>query len=163
MARGAPLVAVALLVLNDHVLKALAPGFLTGKISDFAGLFFFPLFLADLVTLARRLARAPAGGESRVLLVACVATAVVFASVKTLGVAHDAYAVGLGALQWPFHALLELVRHRALPSLHRVGLVMDATDLAALVSVVAAHRYAVSFEVLAGPSSSPTRPCRADL
>jgi hypothetical protein len=42
--------AVALLVVNDHVLKGagVLPGWLTGKLSDFAGLFFFPILLVTL-------------------------------------------------------------------------------------------------------------------
>ena len=35
--------------MNDHVLKHACPGVVTGKLSDFAGLFFFPLFLADVL------------------------------------------------------------------------------------------------------------------
>ena len=37
-----------LLALNDHFLKGCYPGWLTGKLSDFAGLLIFPLFLAYL-------------------------------------------------------------------------------------------------------------------
>ena len=46
-----PLLAVALLALNDHLLKrsGLLPGWLTGKLSDVAGLFFFPLLLTALL------------------------------------------------------------------------------------------------------------------
>ena len=42
------LVAVSVLLLNDHYLKAAAPGVVTGKLSDLAGLFAFPLFLTAL-------------------------------------------------------------------------------------------------------------------
>ena len=40
-----PLAAIALTALNDHLLKGSGalPGWLTGKLSDFAGLFFFPI------------------------------------------------------------------------------------------------------------------------
>lgn len=44
--------AIALLLLNDHVFKRAFPSALTGKLSDFAGLFFFPFLLAALVALA---------------------------------------------------------------------------------------------------------------
>jgi hypothetical protein len=44
--------AIALLLLNDHVFKRTFPSVLTGKLSDFAGLFFFPFLLAALVGLA---------------------------------------------------------------------------------------------------------------
>jgi tetratricopeptide (TPR) repeat protein len=40
------LVAVAGLLLNDHFLKAEVPGFVTGKLSDFLGLFSFAVFLS---------------------------------------------------------------------------------------------------------------------
>lgn len=62
-ARPLPLAAVALLVVNDHLLKGsgLLPGWLTGKLSDVAGLFFFPVLLAyvggRLSTYRRRIAQ----------------------------------------------------------------------------------------------------------
>jgi len=40
--------AVGLLLLNDHYLKTAVPSWFTGKLSDFAGLFFFPLLLGLL-------------------------------------------------------------------------------------------------------------------
>jgi hypothetical protein len=40
---------VVLTALNDHVLKSAYPGHLTGKISDFAGLFFFPVLAAEVI------------------------------------------------------------------------------------------------------------------
>lgn len=46
--------AIGLLLLNDHVLKDLWPGWVTGKLSDFAGLVFFPLLLAVMVGLVVR-------------------------------------------------------------------------------------------------------------
>lgn len=46
LAHPASLVSIGLLILNDHLLKVLAPSWLTGKLSDFAGLFFFPFLLA---------------------------------------------------------------------------------------------------------------------
>lgn len=39
---------VSLLLLNDFCLKSAFPGIITGKLSDFAGLFSFPLFLSAL-------------------------------------------------------------------------------------------------------------------
>jgi len=40
---------VAVLVVNDFYLKSSFPGFITGKLSDFAGLFAFPLFFSLLL------------------------------------------------------------------------------------------------------------------
>jgi hypothetical protein len=138
VARGLPLLAVAVLVVNDHVLKQHCPGIVTGKLSDFAGLFFFPLLLTDALAAMR-----PGVVERRRLLAgACVATVLVFALVKTWGLAHDAYSVGLGAFQWPFRAAAALVRSGSLPLLRRVRMTMDPTDLVALIAVLASYRYA---------------------
>jgi hypothetical protein len=48
LARPAFVLALALLLANDLVLKPAYPGWLTGKLSDFAGLFALPYFLAWL-------------------------------------------------------------------------------------------------------------------
>jgi hypothetical protein len=40
------ILSIALLLINDHVLKIYFPSWLTGKLSDFAGLFFFPFIVA---------------------------------------------------------------------------------------------------------------------
>ncbi len=40
------LLSLVALIINDHVLKAAIPSVLTGKLSDFAGLFVFPIFIA---------------------------------------------------------------------------------------------------------------------
>lgn len=45
------LFAIALLLANEHILKVVTPFPLTGKLSDFAGLFFFPYLLAGLLGL----------------------------------------------------------------------------------------------------------------
>ena len=50
-----PMTAVLLLALNDHFLKSHFHSFVTGKLSDFAGLFFFPLFLSALFNLSWRI------------------------------------------------------------------------------------------------------------
>lgn len=56
----APLAAVVVLALNDHLLKGagVLPGWMTGKISDVAGYFFFPLMLTAVGdTVVRAFAR----------------------------------------------------------------------------------------------------------
>jgi hypothetical protein len=138
-----PLAAVALLVLNDHWLKAAAPGVLTGKLSDFAGLAFFPLFLQGGIEILSR------GAPSRRLLLACAAaTAIVFALVKTWTPAALAYRDGLGLLQWPARAAAAVAGGRAIPLPLPTALTMDAGDLFALPSVVLA--------VLSGWSRHPS-------
>jgi len=89
----APLAAVVVLVINDHVLKAAMPGMLTGKLSDVAGLFYFPLLLtagARLIAGAVRWLAGAAPGR-RIpplrrwhLTLAAVLTGAVFAAINTL-------------------------------------------------------------------------------
>jgi len=47
-----------ILAINDHWLKSAWPGWITGKLSDCAGLVFFPVmlgFIADLLAVNRKL------------------------------------------------------------------------------------------------------------
>lgn len=80
--RPLPMLAIGVLALNDHVLKGagLLPGWLTGKLSDVAGLFFFPVFL---VALARQRIRRTMAAAAAVVL-----TGIAFAAVKTSSVAN---------------------------------------------------------------------------
>ena len=48
------LISLILLLVNDHVLKIVMPSWLTGKLSDFSGLFFFPFLLAALLAFVLR-------------------------------------------------------------------------------------------------------------
>ena len=138
-----PIAAVALLVLNDHVFKARWPGFVTGKLSDVAGLVFFPLFL-DAIAAVLPGARAVA--PLRRVAACAVATAVVFALVKTWAPATQVYRIGLGLLQWPFRAAGAILRGEAPGGPAWVALVRDPTDLLALpfvaVSVLLERRRA---------------------
>lgn len=72
--------AVLLLLLNDHVLKSVVPSAFTGKLSDFAGLFFFPFLLAlpvaVLAAFFRRISTRATG------ILAFAITAVWFAAAK---------------------------------------------------------------------------------
>lgn len=48
----ATLLSIFILLLNDHFLKRSVPSWVTGKLSDFAGLFFFPFFLTAIIGMA---------------------------------------------------------------------------------------------------------------
>ncbi|RYZ57808.1 MAG: hypothetical protein EOP07_08895 [Proteobacteria bacterium] len=49
------LLSLVLLIVNDHFLKgSAASGLVTGKLSDFAGLFFFPFFAADCFRISNQ-------------------------------------------------------------------------------------------------------------
>lgn len=45
------LLSIVLLLLNNHAFKVISPSWLTGKLSDFAGLFFFPFIVAAVLSL----------------------------------------------------------------------------------------------------------------
>lgn len=129
------LVAVAILALNDHWFKHAYPGWLTGKLSDVAGMVFFPLLLRSLAP--RRLEASL--GSKRLLLGCCAATAIAFTLAKTTTVGNEAYRFAWGAMQWPFWCVRALVGGRRLPAIHHVALVKDATDLLALPFVAIAY------------------------
>ncbi len=131
--RPLPLAAILLLVLNDHVWKAAHPSALTGKLSDLAGLAFFPLLLVAGVELATRRVHGRA-----TLLAAVAATGLVFVLVKTTAPGAAAYRFGLALLQWPVHALPALARGLELPPVRPVALVQDPTDLLALPALALA-------------------------
>jgi hypothetical protein len=130
-----PLTVLSVVVLlgNDHLLKAAAPGLLTGKLSDIAGLVVFPLLLAEVAGfIARRMLGRPI--EARILVPATVLiTAAGFSAVKTSNVAADLWAGGLGALQW----LVGFGFARGGPPPSTV-VAVDPTDLAALPVLLAA-------------------------
>jgi hypothetical protein len=131
--------ALALLVLNDHVLKARFPGVVTGKLSDFAGLVFFPLLLVALVEVAQRALGRFSRPSRRVLLVCVLATGAVFSLTKTWEPAGDLYRGALGVLQWPAYAAGALLRGAPLPPVRTVRHAVDPTDLIALPSLWVAY------------------------
>ena len=126
------LAALALLVLNDHVLKARFPGLVTGKLSDLAGMVLAPLFvlaIADALapaSLARRRAYATASAWACVLFVACA-----FTLTKTWTPAAHFYETVMGLARTPFRWIGAWTLGRPLWTEH-VVLVRDPTDLVAL-------------------------------
>jgi len=88
LAHPVPLGAVAVLALNDHLLKHVAwfPRVLSGKLSDAAGLFFFPLLLSTLADGAWRAAtgssREPLPGRGWMAAAAAATTGLVFSALK---------------------------------------------------------------------------------
>ena len=123
------LLAVALLLVNDHLLKTAAPGPLTGKLSDLAGLIVLPLVvLAGLEVAAVALHRSTRPG-ARTALVVVVAVGVGFAATKLTFIGADAYRLGLGVLQWPLRALGAAAAGGAVGGRRAVSFVADPTDI----------------------------------
>jgi hypothetical protein len=155
-----PLVALAVLALNDHVLKGSAPGWLTGKLSDVAGMVFFPLLLQAMWELLRARLGGAWGPSRRVLVACAAATAVVFGAMQVWPLAGDAYRWGLGALQWPAQALRLLASGRPVQGVHPVHLTPDPSDLLTvpfvLVAVATGWRRAALSGGATPPAGHPT-------
>lgn len=130
------LVAVGLLILNDHFLKAAWPGLVTGKLSDFAGLLFFPLLLQALWEIALAAAGRPSTASQRVLVLSIAATAVVFSALQLVPLAADAYSQVLGQSQWAIGSLLGHAANEPVP----VQVSPDPTDLVALPVLMLTYR-----------------------
>lgn len=125
--------AVGVLLLNDKVLKPHVPGVVTGKLSDFAGLVFFPVLAVALAELIRR---RPA--SRRAFIAAAVGAALAFSAIKLSPTAADAYRAGLGWLRWAVSAPLRILTSDTIGQPRNVSHVEDPTDLLALPSVLVA-------------------------
>ena len=127
------LLALALLVLNDWYLKpsSWAPALLTGKLSDFAGLLFFPLLLTSLLNCLRL-------GASR------LGADVDF----TLRRGKLLFAISLTALGFSAIKLSSFANRAAVDMSEVFGLpahfVRDPTDLVALASLYLSWRIGLS-------------------
>ncbi|KAB1934779.1 hypothetical protein F8271_22560 [Micromonospora sp. ALFpr18c] len=93
-------IALVLLLVNDHVLKQTFPGPLTGKLSDVAGLVHAPALVAVLLTLL-----VPRLAPRAAALVGLVSVGAGFAAVKSIG-----YAAELASSAWTVLAGPSLVR-----------------------------------------------------
>ena len=123
-----PASAVAVLIINDHYLKAHYPGWITGKLSDFAGIFFFPLFLCAVYILLQNFILhrdSPSYRmRRRLVFLAVVLTDLIFILLKTSLWANGFYVAALAAIGFPSH------------------LVRDPTDLIAVGMNVPTYLYA---------------------
>jgi hypothetical protein len=129
------LAAIALLVLNDHVLKAAYGTWWTGKLSDLAGMLFFPLLLQAIVEVGQSASRSSWRPSRAVLVASAAATACVFAAINLFEPVAELYRHGLGGLQWPFRALASLASGAGVPGLAPVKHTLDPSDLIALPTV----------------------------
>jgi hypothetical protein len=108
-----PLSTLVLLVANDHCLKHIPalPGWLTGKLSDFAGLFLFPTVCVALVAVWRPLAEPARRRLARAIV---LGTGALFCALKLYPAPRAPIPAALGVI------------------------VCDPTDLAALPALVGA-------------------------
>src|SRR5690349_7269109 len=139
--------AVVVLVINDHVLKSTFPGLVTGKLSDVAGLVFFPLLLASVVELAALARRRTPPNRRRLVVGSIVATGLMFVVVKTTVVGSMAFGWSLGVAQWlagagPLRGVAPMP----------AAVAVDPGDLVALAGLIGA------WFVAGGPQGAELRP-----
>lgn len=133
----AALLALAALVVNDHVLKGVGPPPLTGILSGFAGLVVMPALLvagAELLVAHRHRWVAP---TMTPMLIACLAVGIAYGAVEMVPAATELYRWTWGLLQWPGAALLALASGHELPLVIPAQAVADPFDLLALPALAA--------------------------
>lgn len=132
-----PLAALVVLVVNDHVLKPNQPGWLSGKLSDFAVMVLLPLLLLAAWDAVRLVwPSLPSAGPK--MAVACVvASVVVFTAIEVSPLGAELYRWGLGGAQWPFRTIAALIASQPLPGLAPVALTSDVSDLMSLPAAMA--------------------------
>jgi hypothetical protein len=113
LAHPGSVLALVVLVLNDHVLKQAWPGWVTGKLSDVAGLVVAPLLLAAVLALVR---------VPRAMPVSLAATGAGFVLCKT-----STFGAEVTSTVWSLFGTPTMIR-------------ADVTDLLALPALYAAWR-----------------------
>lgn len=103
------LVSILVLLLNDHVFKTIMPSDLTGKLSDLAGLFFFPFLLGAIFQGLAKLAWPTRRFPSQLVLAASfMLSAAVFMGIKLIPPVNEFMAGMLSALfQLPVRIALD--------------------------------------------------------
>lgn len=130
MLHPACLSALALLGINDWWLKSAYPGAITGKLSDFAGLFFFPILLFALLEITRHLLRRPWLASVSELRLSCVLTGAVFAAINSSGACAASYVHFMRGL-WGFVLQTSMIS---------INHTLDPSDLVALLALFPAYR-----------------------
>ena len=119
LSRPVSLLALVLLFLNDHVLRVLWPSWITGKLGDFAWLFFAPFALAALLALL--IPRSVRDHEKLVGMLAFGIVGIVFFLGNSFTLTHEFV---LTFLVWLLPFPVQIIR--------------DPLDLIALVAIVPA-------------------------
>ncbi|UQA57685.1 hypothetical protein [Polyangium aurulentum] len=144
--------ALALLAINDHLLKGSGhlPGWLTGKLSDFAGLVVAPALLATLLRLSSR----------KALLAAHVATGAVFAAIKIFPDAARAFEALTALTPFPWEITVDPTDLAALPALAVAFRVLVPAMARPLPERPVAYRIAaIGGSLACAATSEPQEPC----
>jgi hypothetical protein len=126
--------ALVLLVLNDHLLKPMLPGILTGKMSDIAGLLLAPIMVVAALELASAALGRPSSPDRPLLIAICSIVAIGFAVVKVTPFGAVALGATLGIGQW-LGGLIVSPLFGMPPPPAAADVIVDPSDLIALGSV----------------------------
>ncbi len=133
------MIAVTLVVVNDQILKERYSNWLTGKLSDIAGVFVLPIVIVSAVELARWATGRESWRSFRHELVLAVAiTAIGFAMVKLVGPVGDAYANAIG---WTRASIASLAHWEWRP-VTPIEVIRDWTDLLVLPVLIGSWFFA---------------------
>lgn len=119
-----PLIAVVLTAVNDHYLKYQYPGVITGKLSDFMGLFYFPLFLCAVLVLTVQIVKKDLVFNRKLLVTSIIFTDVIFCLMKLNSEFKNLF------VNWFSNQFFT------------IAVVSDPTDLVALVASVGCYCFA---------------------
>lgn len=124
-------------MLNDQVLKERWPGLITGKLSDFAGMFLVPfLGMCVLEALCMASGRRISGRQRWLAFcTTCVVAVLCLALTKLSDPVGDAYGWLIGAARWPFVSVAEF----DIRPVRAIGVVQDPTDIWAALALVPAY------------------------
>jgi len=133
--------AMLVVIFNDRYLKVYHAGFVSGKLSDFTGLIYFPLFLVSVAEISlwirARLSKSSNHqgnwqlGSGAVDSIVAV-TGIIFTLAKLWDPAAIGYSVVFGVVWWPVDALASLSGGAGWPPVGRLSLTQDPLDLVAL-------------------------------
>lgn len=128
----APLLATAILVINDQILKERWSNSITGKLSDLAGVFLLPLLALGVREVFLATLNRPWQSTARMLAGLVILTGVGFTAVKSNPAIAHAYGYGLGCVRWPFQALGSLLSGGEVRKVSPAVVLTDWTDLVVL-------------------------------
>ena len=126
--------ALILVIINDRWLKVDHPGLVSGKISDFAGLIYFPLLLVSLLEAARFVVRRRTWELTpRAVLIASSIVGIAFVLIKTWAPASEIYREVMGYFFWPGFAFIDFVKGNQINGVREAFLAQDPWDLLGLI------------------------------
>ncbi|MCB1041181.1 MAG: hypothetical protein KDA94_16850 [Acidimicrobiales bacterium] len=132
------LAAIVVLVVNDWAIKARWPGAVAGKLSDVAGMVFFPLLLVALAELALLMIGRKRMASPTWFVISAAAVGAVFAATKTIEPVRTADEWILGQLRWLPLAAIRAAQQQPIGDPTYPDVVPDATDVLCVPFVLVA-------------------------